>query len=419
MIRLIHPTGNANVRAVADALARHQLLEQFHTCLADGVGVSGKVLRKLAPDTSARRRFDLPTECIRTHPLRELTRQLAPRLKLPALTRHETGWASVDAIYHALDRTAAKGLDASGLRGVYAYEDGALATFTAARKRGLLCAYDLPIAYWRLGRQIQSEEAELQPEWAGTLDAMRDSPEKLERKDRELAAANIVFCASTFTQRSLELYPGGLDKPVIQITYGAPPLPPTENRTPNTEHRTPRSPLRVLFVGGLSQRKGLSYLFEAVGQAHKAIELTIIGRRPGRTCAALEAALAQHRHIDTLPHSGVLEEMARADVFVFPSLFEGFGLVLLEAMSRGLPCITTPHTAGPDIITDGRDGYIVPIRDAAAIASRLEYLHADRDALGALGLAAQATANRLSWEAYGDATAAALVEHLDGQKMHQ
>jgi len=66
--------------------------------------------------------------------------------------------------------------------------------------------------------------------------------------------------------------------------------------------------------------------------------------------------------------------MAAHDVFVFPSLFEGFGLVLLEAMAMGLPVITTPHTAGPDLIREGMEGFIVPIRHSTAIAERLEQL---------------------------------------------
>jgi starch synthase len=412
MFLLSHPTGNANVRAVADGLYRNRFLAGFHTTLADGVGVSGRLLRSLGKDMSARRRFALPHEFLRTHPFRELLRQAAPRFKLSRLTRHETGWASVDAVYHALDRAVARSIDQPGLRGVYAYEDGALVTFAAARERGLLCAYDLPIAYWRLGRRIQAEEAELQPEWAGTLDAMLDSPEKLERKDKELAAADIVFCASTFTARSLELYPGGLSQPVIQITYGAPPASKTENRKPEAENRKRHAALRVLFVGGLSQRKGLSYLFESVAKLGKSVELTVVGRRPGAACPALDEALSKHRYIESLSHGGVLAEMEQADVFVFPSLFEGFGLVLLEAMSRGLPCITTAHTAGPDIITDGVDGFIVPIRNSEIIATRLEQLHSDRELLGQMSQAASEAAARLTWEQYGDRTVEAIHEIL-------
>ncbi|TVP77697.1 MAG: glycosyltransferase, partial [Puniceicoccaceae bacterium] len=178
--------------------------------------------------------------------------------------------------------------------------------------------------------------------------------------------------------------------------------------------RAKGQPLELLFVGGLSQRKGLSYLFAAVEALGKAVELTVIGRRPKVTCAALDRALAKHRHIESLPHAEVLEAMEASDVFVFPSVFEGFGLVLLEAMSRGVPCITTPNTAGPDIITDGVDGYIVPIRDVDAIVNRIENLLQNPDSLAAMSAAALATARQMTWERYGDDTVRHLREVLAG-----
>jgi glycosyltransferase involved in cell wall biosynthesis len=403
---LSHPTGNANLRAVAEALHRHGLLDQFHTTLADGAGLTGRLLASLAAETSARRRFALPAKKIHLHPWRELFRQIAPKVGLAQLVRHEYGWASIDRVYQSLDRAVAQSLESSGVSGVYQYEDGALQTFTAATRLGLTCAYDLPIAYWRLGRAIQEEEAALRPEWAMTLEALCDSSEKLERKDRELALADAVFCASTFTARSLDAFPGGLGKPVHQVAYGSPTRPLSQQR----RMRPKKGPLQLLFVGGLSQRKGLSYLFAAVELLGQSVELTVIGRRPKVACPALDRALAKHRHIESLPHSGILEAMEASDLFVFPSIFEGFGLVLLEAMGRGVPCITTPNTAGPDIITDGVDGYIVPIRDVDAIVGRVEYLRQDRDALAAMSAAALATSEKMTWECYGNETVQYLQE---------
>jgi glycosyltransferase involved in cell wall biosynthesis len=68
--------------------------------------------------------------------------------------------------------------------------------------------------------------------------------------------------------------------------------------------------------------------------------------------------------------------MARCHVHVFPTLLDGFGRNLIEAMASGLPVITTPHCAGPDLIEDGVTGFIVPIRDADAICDRLAWLYA-------------------------------------------
>jgi glycosyltransferase involved in cell wall biosynthesis len=92
--------------------------------------------------------------------------------------------------------------------------------------------------------------------------------------------------------------------------------------------------------------------------------------------------------------------MRRHDVLVFSSLFEGFGLVVTEALSQGLPVITTPHTCGPDILEDGVDGFIVPIRNPEAIAEKLEHLASDRSLLAEMSQAALKKARILSWAEY-------------------
>jgi glycosyltransferase involved in cell wall biosynthesis len=148
--------------------------------------------------------------------------------------------------------------------------------------------------------------------------------------------------------------------------------------------------LRAIFVGSLGQRKGLSYLFHACRALGKSVSLTVIGAPPLQSCPVLERELQQVRWIPSCPHAQVLAEMAAHDVFVFPSLFEGFGLVLLEAMAMGLPVITTPHTAGPDLIDDGVEGFIVPIRSAETIAQKLELLQKNRALVDEMGKKATA-----------------------------
>lgn len=412
MILLSHPTGNANVRHAALGLARAGLLAEFHTCLA--VDPEATWLR-LLPDAFAAqlRRRAIPAELrplAHTRPGRELARLGLARAGFGRrFTRHESGLLSVDAIYHDLDRTCARRLaHHPRLSGVYAYEDGAAASFAAARARGLATFYDQPIGYWRAARRILSEEAEREPEWAATIAGNRDSAAKTERKDEELRLADVVFAATSFTKATLAEHPG-FQAPVHVIPYGAPP---PHGDVERSAYAAAGQPLRVLFVGSLGQRKGLSYLFAAAALLGRAIELTVIGTKPAVPCAALERALGAHRWIPSLPHAAILETMRRSDVLVFPSLFEGFGLVLLEAMAQGVPVITTPHTAGPDLLTDGIDGFIVPIRDAAAIADRLTQLERDRDRLVAMGTAARATALRFTWDAYEQTLAATVQARL-------
>jgi glycosyltransferase involved in cell wall biosynthesis len=92
--------------------------------------------------------------------------------------------------------------------------------------------------------------------------------------------------------------------------------------------------------------------------------------------------------------------MARHDVFVFPSLFEGFGLVILEAMSQGLPVIVTPNTGAVGVVENGVDGFLVPVRDVEAICAVLEELVVRPGQLQAMRVAAQKKAAMFSWERY-------------------
>src|SRR5207244_8367300 len=92
--------------------------------------------------------------------------------------------------------------------------------------------------------------------------------------------------------------------------------------------------------------------------------------------------------------------MRRHDVLLLPSLFEGFGLAITEAMSQGMPVITTAHTAGPDMIDDGVDGFIVPLRSAGAIAEKLELLARDRERLHAMKISAREKAQMHPWDNY-------------------
>jgi alpha-maltose-1-phosphate synthase len=395
-----HPTGNPNVRGVLRALETSGDLDSFHTALAVPRRLASMPLMPTGLKRELGRRvFDeVPAAKTLVHPYREAIRVLANRLGATSLIRHETGYASIDRVYGDLDRAVARYLarPGAGIRAVYAYEDGALHSFRAARARDIKTIYDLPTAHWRTIRRILSDERELCPAWGATLDGLKDSEAKCARKDEEIALADHIVVASAFTRKSLTGHFGD-SLPIDVIPYGAPsPL------ISRPSARALEEPLRLFYAGRLRQPKGVAYLFEALKQADFPWALTLAGPKPAETCVALERALddPRCRWLGAIPHAALLEEMTRAHVFVFPSLIEGFGLVILEAMAAGLPVITTPHTAGPDCITEGVDGFIVPIRDTEAITCRLATLYDDEDRRFAMASAALATAGRLTWERY-------------------
>lgn len=397
MILHAHPMGNAFAREAARAMVEAGVLAEHWTALdwperESWLGWMPEGWRRQM------RRRRLPAEVkpfARLRPGMELGRLLMPRLGRKGWDAHEHGRFSVDRVMRDMDERIARRLGERGdVTGVYLYEDGAAESFAAARRRGVKTIYDLPIGYWRAARRWLTEEAERRPEWAATLHGNRDSEEKLARKDRELALADEVVVASSFTRATLAEAPefGGR---VTVVPYGAPVVGTGERR-----RRGAGEALRVLFVGSLGQRKGTADLLEAVAKLGSGVALTLIGTKPQGKCVPLEEGLRRHRWIPSCPHAEVLAEMRAHDVLVFPSLFEGFGLVILEAMSQGMPVITTAHTAGPDVITEGVDGFVVPIRAAEVIAEKLEWLRAEPGRAEAMGEAARVTAGRWGWERY-------------------
>jgi glycosyltransferase involved in cell wall biosynthesis len=81
-------------------------------------------------------------------------------------------------------------------------------------------------------------------------------------------------------------------------------------------------------------------------------------------------------------------------------LFDGFGLVITEALSQGLPVIATRHSGAPECIRDGVEGFIVPIRDTQSIFERLQLLANNRQKLAEMRLACLRRAADLSWASY-------------------
>jgi len=396
-ILLNHPTGNANSRAALNGLFDFSLLAAFHTSVAMFSGNVWYMLARLPSGRELKRReyADRFKPITWQRPYREIGRILAAKVRLTSLTRHETGIFCVDAVYRDLDRTVAKRLVQMAVDGVYAYEDGSLETFRVAKNRGIKCFYDLPIGYWRTARRLLEPERDRWPEWLGTLSGFKDSPEKLARKDEELHLADHVFVASSFTKQTLWDYPGEIAS-VTVTPYGFPEVGP-----PRDYSNAGKRKLKLLFVGGLSQRKGIADVFAIAETLKDDVELTIVGQGAVNECVALSNALKRHHWIPSLPHSDVLRVMREHDVLLFPSLFEGFGLVITEAMSQGTPVITTDRTAGPDVITDGRDGWIIPAGDTNALQRQVEALLHQPDHIAAAGEAARQTAANRPWANYG------------------
>jgi glycosyltransferase involved in cell wall biosynthesis len=406
-ILVSHPTLNANAKAVVAGFIKQNNLYRLYTSVAIFPGQFLFYLSKIEVfrDFKRRQLSQLWQPYTNSSAFYELGRLLVSKLRVKTLMAHEKGLFCIDNVYHEHDRWVALSLKKAqkkGLTTVYTYEDGALATFIEAKKLELQCIYDLPIGYWKSARLLLRKELDNNPAWASTLTGFKDSAQKLARKDEELALADTIFVASTFTKKTLEDYPGKLSE-IRVIPYGFPEVTSDKIYAPLINRK-----LKVLFVGGLSQRKGLSYLFESVEGLEAEISLTVVGKKSVGNCNALNEALAKHIWIPSMPHNEILECMQSHDILLFPSLFEGFGLVITEAMSQGTPVITTDRTAGPDLISHGVDGWLIEAASSNAIKEVLLSVIEKPELLNQIGLAAQKKAQTRPWSVYSQEMADSL-----------
>lgn len=404
-IALAHPTGNSNVRAVLTGLNEAGFLAEFSTTFA--VNPHAQWLNLFPAHIRRqylRRAFPVPAHALRTHPYLELARMVCIWLGLEQPVTHETGWASVDAVYQYLDNAVGcgltKGFRRHGLDAVYTYEDGALATFIEAKKLGIKCIYELPIAYWEFGKALLLEEADRLPAWARTLQGgISDSASKVRRKTRELELADIVVVPSQFVKDSLPAW--SLDKSIIMAPFGSPPSA-TVPHTLQYKRDTANRPLRILFAGSMGQRKGLADLFAAIRLLDRPdIELVVMGTLLA-PLSFYRSQLPSFKYEPPRPHQQVLELMQSCDIFCLPSIVEGRALVMQEAMSQGLPLIITPNTGGADLIEEGRTGFLAPIRSPEALAEKILWFIHNRSALPQMRQNAQAHAATFTWQRYSE-----------------
>ncbi len=180
------------------------------------------------------------------------------------------------------------------------------------------------------------------------------------------------------------------------------------------------SPLRLLFIGNVIPRKGLHTLLNALIRLPKgSVQLDIVGSLvtdPGyaaemqqRAGTINRAAICFHGAVNNDLLAAILKT---SHVLVVPSSYEGFGIVYLEGMAFGLPAIGTMAGAAPEIIEEGKTGYLIDPDDDQTLASHLAALAGDRELLTRLSLnASQRYRQQPKWQQ----TAASIRSFLQDQ----
>lgn len=297
-----------------------------------------------------------------------------------------------------VDRT----LGRTGPTAVVCYDSCALEAFRRAKPLGVCCVLDQCTAHIKTGLRLLREERELHPEFADSLPV--DVPEWwVERCCQELDLADAVLISSDYGRQTL-VDNGVSARKVFVIPYAAEisrfqPLAPG-----------PDEPFRVLFVGRITQRKGIKYVLEAFRQLKLPnAELILIGGIAG-SGKGLEPYRACFTHIPSVPYPELHRYFQRTSIFILPSLHDSGVLAIHEALASGLPVIATPNCGS--VVRDGLEGFIVPIRDVEALKEKILLLYENRELREEMSHRARLRAEEFTWAAYRQRLARVMSELL-------
>ncbi len=245
--------------------------------------------------------------------------------------------------------------------------------------------------------EVLNQEATLSPEYFpiylgdGFLD--RKELDWLHRRRlRDIALADLILVPSDHIARCLISH-GTPPEKIRVIPYAA-----DCRRFRPHEGKHHGSTCTFLFAGGITQRKGIKYLLEAWDRIRRpGWKLQLLGALP-ESPGPLSSLPDQVELLGRIGHSEMPAWMAAADVFVFPSLFEGSAVVTYEALACGLPGVVTP--AAGSVIRDGIEGFVVMPRDVTALAQRMEQLGHSPQLRARMSAAARSRALEFDWPRY-------------------
>jgi glycosyltransferase involved in cell wall biosynthesis len=286
-----------------------------------------------------------------------------------------------------------------GIKLVWAFDTSSYELFVEAKRRGISCVLDMTIAHPVLGEQIMDEYARHRPHLKKALPPPAPAGH-IERRQREIEMADRIMAGSHWVRDSL-LGVGIPECKIIVNPYGVdlqlfspPDLPRNRDRA-----------IRFLFVGWFSARKGIYDLLDAwkLSRLWKdGAELVMAGGCRADLSYWPGSLPERVSILGRVPHSELAKLYRTADVFVFPSLFEGSAKVVLEAMAAGLPVLTSPQACDEHCVVDGKNGFRVSAGAPSLLAERMRELAENRFLRAQMSAHSLALVGQYSWSCYGD-----------------
>ena len=221
-------------------------------------------------------------------------------------------------------------------------------------------------------------------------------PKIIEKELKEYEEADYISIPSSFVKRSF-LKNGIPESKLIQVPYGI-------DLSAFRQILKTDNVFRVVFAGGMTTRKGVHYLLQAFSELNLPnSELVLAGSINDEIKPFFKKYKGKYKWMGHIPQKELYKYYSQGSVFVIMSIEEGLAMVQPQAMACGLPVIATTNTGGEDIIRDGVDGFIIPIRDVEKLKEKLTYLYENSEICQKMGKSAQQRVSQgFTWDDYGE-----------------
>ena len=265
-----------------------------------------------------------------------------------------------------------------------------LHTLRKAKSYGVMTIVERGSSHILFQKEILEEEHEKYDIKIKPIDDRVVEKELLEYREADFISVPSRFVKQTFIKKGIDL------KKIIQVPYGV-------NLSNFKQIPKEDKVFRIVFVGGLTLRKGVHYLLEVFSKLNlKNAELTLIGALSPEIKPFLKKYDGSYNYLGVIPHAQLHKYMSQGSAFILPSIEEGLAIVIPQAMACGLPVICTTNTGGEDIIQEGKEGFIIPIRDVNALKEKILYLYENEEKRLVMSNNALKRSREFTWDVYGE-----------------
>ncbi|WP_231490280.1 glycosyltransferase family 4 protein [Pedobacter sp. Leaf170] len=335
---------------------------------------------------------EIPQKKIRLYPYKEILRLLA--VKFLSLTAADTIWEWTELSF---DKWVSNKLDKE-VKIVHCYEHAALFTFNRAKDFGCFKILEQVSQHHSHYKNIVENQLKLYPSLRSKYIekiSFKSIKKRNERKNKEYELADLIICNSTFTMKTL--IDAGINRSKIfkiPLAY------------PETNQQSKKNilPARFTFtcIGSISLTKGTHILINVWRKYFSDLtnaKLILAGTvsLPREYVSNLPPNIEYRGFVNKDQLNGIYGE---SDLLVFPTLGDGFGMVITEAMAKGVPVLTTNNSAGYDLIEDDKDGFIIDAGNEDALAQKMLWILENKSILPKMSELVIQKAKKYQWLDY-------------------